>query len=96
MIISSRLFRTFRDERCVYFLLEACLGGELWSMLRQRGRLEEQEARFAVGCVVQAVDYLHARSIIYRDLKPENLVLDARGYVKLVSAYSSLQRRQDA
>ncbi|XP_052133468.1 serine/arginine repetitive matrix protein 2 isoform X3 [Frankliniella occidentalis] len=79
-----RLYRTFRDERCVYMLLEACLGGEVWSMLRERGRLDEEEARFAAACVVQALEYLHARRIIYRDLKPENLVLDARGYVKLV------------
>lgn len=79
-----RLFRTFRDDRCVYLLLEACLGGELWTMLRERGRLDEAEARFAVACVVQAVDYLHAHRIVYRDLKPENLVLDARGYIKLV------------
>ncbi|XP_034247199.1 cGMP-dependent protein kinase, isozyme 1-like [Thrips palmi] len=79
-----RLFRTFRDDLCVYMLLEACLGGELWSMLRERGSLDEHEARFAVACVVQAVDYLHARRVVYRDLKPENLVLDARGYVKLV------------
>lgn len=83
---ARRLFRTFRDDLCVYMLLEACLGGELWSMLRERGSLDEDEARFSVACVVQAVDYLHARRIVYRDLKPENLVLDARGYVKLVSA----------
>uniref|UniRef100_A0A8C7F8L4 cGMP-dependent protein kinase n=1 Tax=Oncorhynchus kisutch TaxID=8019 RepID=A0A8C7F8L4_ONCKI len=78
-----RLFRTFRDDKYVYMLLEACLGGELWSVLRDMSSFEEQTARFCIACVLEAFDYLHARGIIYRDLKPENLLLDAEGYVKM-------------
>ncbi|KAL7742421.1 hypothetical protein ACLKA6_019052 [Drosophila palustris] len=79
-----RLYRTFRDEKYVYMLLEACMGGEIWTMLRDRGSFEDNAAQFIIGCVLQAFEYLHARGIIYRDLKPENLMLDERGYVKLV------------
>ncbi|XP_075149654.1 uncharacterized protein LOC142223683 isoform X2 [Haematobia irritans] len=79
-----RLYRTFRDEKYVYMLLEACMGGEIWTMLRDRGCFEENAAQFIIGCVLQAFEYLHAKGIIYRDLKPENLMLDERGYVKLV------------
>ncbi|KAH8323403.1 hypothetical protein KR067_007725 [Drosophila pandora] len=79
-----RLYRTFRDEKYVYMLLEACMGGEIWTMLRDRGSFEDNAAQFIIGCVLQAFEYLHARGIIYRDLKPENLMLDERGYVKIV------------
>uniref|UniRef100_A0AAY4DZD7 cGMP-dependent protein kinase n=1 Tax=Denticeps clupeoides TaxID=299321 RepID=A0AAY4DZD7_9TELE len=79
-----KLYRTYRDSKYVYMLLEACLGGEIWSLLRDRGSFDEHTARFCVGCVTEAFDYLHHSGIIYRDLKPENLMLDAEGYIKLV------------
>uniref|UniRef100_A0A3P8UHV6 cGMP-dependent protein kinase n=1 Tax=Cynoglossus semilaevis TaxID=244447 RepID=A0A3P8UHV6_CYNSE len=78
-----RLFRTFRDSRFVYMLLEVCLGGELWTVLRDMGYFDEPTARFCTGCVLEAFDYLHTMGIIFRDLKPENLLLDTEGYVKM-------------
>ncbi|XP_016311460.1 cGMP-dependent protein kinase 1-like [Sinocyclocheilus anshuiensis] len=78
-----RLHCTYKDARCLYMLMEACEGGDLWNLLRQRGSLEEDAVRFYAACVLEALSVLHAKDIVHRDLKPENVLLDQRGYAKL-------------
>ncbi|KAK2838040.1 hypothetical protein Q5P01_015252 [Channa striata] len=79
-----KLYRTFKDDKYVYMLMEACLGGEIWSLLRDRGSFDEPTAKFCIGCVTEALDYIHRKGVLHRDLKPENLMVDSEGYVKLV------------
>lgn len=64
--------------------MEPCLGGDVWTQLQKSKSFDDKTAKFVTGCVVEAFEYLHSRHIIYRDLKPENLMLDSEGYVKLV------------
>ncbi|CAK9821940.1 cGMP-dependent protein kinase, isozyme 1 [Anthophora retusa] len=79
-----KLYQTYKDRKYVYFLMEVCLGGDVWTTLQKRRHFDDATAQFMVGCVVEALDHLHALNIVYRDLKPENLMLDSRGYLKLV------------
>lgn len=69
----------------MYFLLEPCLGGDLWTVLRDNGHLDEESTMFYTACVVEGLAYLHEKGVVFRDLKPENVVLDRQGYAKLVS-----------
>lgn len=80
----NKLFRTFKDNKYVYFLMEPCLGGDLFTILQKNHLFNEQTSRFMTGCVIEAFAFLHARNIVYRDLKPENVMLDNRGYLKVI------------
>eukprot|EP00494_Astrolonche_serrata_P025298 UN25559 len=77
------LCATYQDKTSLYFLLEVCQGGELFTILRNEKYFPEQTARFYAACVIEAFDYMHSKDIIYRDLKPENLVLHKTGYLKV-------------
>ena len=64
-------------------LLEYVLGGELFSHLRRAGRFSNDVSKFYAAEITMALEYLHAKNIVYRDLKPENLLLDDRGHIKI-------------
>jgi len=74
---------TFQCDRRLYFLLEYVNGGDLFGHLRNQGRLPNDHARFYSGELVLALSYVHTLNIIYRDVKPENCLLDGYGHLKL-------------
>ena len=80
----AKLLVALQDNKYIYFVLELLLGGELFTHLRNKGKLSEKSAQFYAATVVYAFSTLHAKKIAYRDLKPENLVMDTTGYIKLV------------
>ncbi|KAF7405395.1 hypothetical protein HZH66_004301 [Vespula vulgaris] len=72
-----------RDEARLYMLFEFVAGGELFSYLRAAGRFSGPTSCFYAAEIVCALEYLHSKHIIYRDLKPENLLLDSQGHLKI-------------
>lgn len=78
-----RLFYYFEDSQKVYLLLEYANGGSLFSHLRKKGKLKEDEAAPLFVDVVSALDYLHKRGIVHRDLKPENILMCSGDVAKI-------------
>jgi len=78
------LAATYQDSDEIYMLLELALGGELFSILRERNNFSENISRFYAANVASAFAYMHDLQVVYRDLKPENLLFDATGYLKVV------------
>ncbi|KAL1305879.1 hypothetical protein AAFC00_004029 [Neodothiora populina] len=77
------LWGTFQDSKNLYMVMDFIEGGELFSLLRKSQRFPNPVAKFYAAEVTLALDYLHSLNIIYRDLKPENLLLDRHGHLKI-------------
>lgn len=77
------LRHAFQSDRKIYFVMEFMKGGELFQHLRKVKRFTEPQVRFFAACVVMALGHLHNKDYIYRDLKPENVLLDEKGYAML-------------
>jgi protein kinase X len=77
------LYWTAHSDKFLYMLLEYVCGGELFSYLRNAVKFSNDTAVFFAAEIVSALEYLHSLSIIYRDLKPENLLLDREGHIRI-------------
>jgi len=77
------LHSAFQTKRQLYLIMEYCPGGDLAFILKKEGRFHENKARIYIAEVILAIEYLHKKNVIFRDLKPENVVLDKEGHAKL-------------
>ena len=79
-----KLVKTLKDEKNIYYLMDYLKGKELFDVIRDIGILNKNEAQFYIGSIMLAVQYLHERKFLFRDIKPENIMVLENGYIKLI------------
>mmetsp|Transcript_8132 Transcript_8132/g.15309 ORF Transcript_8132/g.15309 Transcript_8132/m.15309 type:complete len:1234 (+) Transcript_8132:111-3812(+) len=79
----SRLISSFRFRDGAYLVLEYAAGGDLHSLLKRNGSINEDSTRFVIGEVISALHYIHELGFVYADLKPENVLITELGHFKL-------------
>ena len=80
-----KLIKTLKNENWLFFLLEYVRGLNMSDYLEQRKyKKSNYEAKFYGASIFTAIDYLHKRKIIHRDIKPSNIMIDNKGYIKLI------------
>lgn len=83
-VCAVHLHWAFQSKTSLFLVMEYCPGGELSAHLQRAERFSVSVAQFYAAEIVLALEHLHRHGVIYRDLKPENVLLTARGHVKLV------------
>ena len=79
-----KLVKCLKNDKNIFFLLEYIKGKELFDVIRDIGYLTKEQTNFYIASMMIAIQYLHERKIIYRDIKPENIIVEKNGYLKLI------------
>lgn len=78
-----RLYWAIATKKHLNFILEYCPGGDLSKVLNAKGALSDNDAKFVLASIVVALDVLHSKDVVCRDLKPANVLIDSCGYLKI-------------
>lgn len=81
--------RTFKDNYDIYFLVEYVKGMLLFDVIRDIGLLSTYDSQFYVASMILILEYLHNQNIIYRDMKPDNIMVDHQGFLKIIDMGTS-------
>ena len=74
---------TFQDKDNLYLIMDLLLGGDLRYHINKSKLFNEKELKFILACTILGLDYLHQNNILHKDIKPENLVFDSKGYLHI-------------
>merc|ERR1719226_462101 len=78
-----KMYYSFQDPANLYLIMEFLPGGDMMTLLMKKDTLSEDCTQFYVAETALAIDYIHKLGFIHRDIKPDNLLLDSNGHVKL-------------
>lgn len=78
-----KLYYSFQDNSYLYFILEFVPGGDMMNLLSMKNVFSEDWARFYIAEISLAVQFVHDMGFIHRDIKPDNILIDAKGHIKL-------------
>jgi len=78
-----RLYETFESEKHLLYVEELCVGGDLLTYVRKRRKLKENVAKFVLKQILDGLYYCHSKNILHRDIKLDNILLNADGMVKI-------------
>lgn len=77
------LLSSFQDTKHLYLEMEFLVGGDLMSQLIKKDIFTEYEAKFYTAQIISAIEYVHSKGCIHRDIKPDNILIDKDGFIKL-------------
>uniref|UniRef100_A0A6G1SIK0 non-specific serine/threonine protein kinase n=1 Tax=Aceria tosichella TaxID=561515 RepID=A0A6G1SIK0_9ACAR len=78
-----KLYHSFQDKLYLYFILEFIPGGDMMNLLMEQSVFPEKWAQFYIAEISLAVQFVHDMKFIHRDIKPDNILIDAKGHIKL-------------